>query len=98
MVISIKELAEQYFQNAVKILAEQELLKNDYEKARDAAMILLMDREKLEAILEKIALQYGGCVSCCYSRPYPGAPVKLLARSCALGLNQEGCRKWERIR
>lgn len=103
--ITIKELAKQYLENAEQVLkiarnAEKHEnisdVKYAYYALREASFIVA-DFNEFYSSLKKLASQYGGCVSCAYSRPHPASPLSFTARTCILGFSQGTCKNYKRI-
>jgi len=91
----VEELAREYLRLAEEVyksVQSGEAIPS-YSRVREALWLLQLGFEGVVKELERIAGMYGGCVSCCYSTPYPDH-LSLLSRGCKLGLRQDTCKRW----
>jgi hypothetical protein len=95
-------LLERFGKQAEQVLANVRPVAESY---ADACHVLGLDIEDAENAILDMAQQYGGCVSCRFSRASQNADVyarqkgvlPVGIRGCALGLRQETCTAREPI-
>ena len=100
--MDIETLHEQFGDKAQEVLQNVRLIAESY---ADACYILSLDIEDAENAILDAARQYGGCVSCRYSRASRNAEefarkrgtLPIILRTCVLGLRQEVCTAREPI-
>lgn len=94
--LELERLAEDYIAYAEQIV--KDVLENPVSHSlaalRFARQLLDLGKEGVKKELRRLALQFGGCVSCRHSTPLPHY-INLIARGCRLGLSQETCKRWE---
>lgn len=92
----LERLAESYLQLAKQVVEKAFSPEGDYDypRVKRAAVIAQMRKEEVMAELERVAREYGGCMSCRHSQPYPEF-LSFTARTCRLGGHRGSCSNYE---
>ena len=96
------ELKAEFGESAGVVLNNVSIIADSY---TDAALVLDIDLNAVERAVLGAARQYGGCVSCRYSRASRNAEefarkrstLPVMLRTCVLGLRQETCSARESV-